>query len=281
VVVIISPLFTDYSGDCVSAPVRLVLDLCRIEHDGSLQSIVDATQKAWLIRDERGRMVNREQPTEIAMNKQLLELFRKACLTDDVRPGSFSANHLLVFGARHEVFMRRFEHAAKVCENNVEIGSLILLGSNRELRENEYSRNRSAKHSTDAEPLTESEMMRAVYEESGDGWIKNLEVQHVNAVVSGKTAPDTMDTLKRWLVNCPFRDQVNGEAPRTIIAVSSQPSLWYQKEVIDTAFDGTEVVVDITGPKTCGHTASEILGELAKALFQRLERVKRLTTATK
>jgi hypothetical protein len=269
----------DEEGRPAAALSRL-LSVLAVKHDGTLQSIVDATQKAWMrpAGTERWDLVD-SLPAEIA--ERIKPLCIELGLIKEVPPREKHYTYAFLLGATLPAVIGRLAYLFYNWKQGVHFNKLVILAGQRDLRENEtldIVLRSDVIAIGDREMLkdkwksvkTEKDMMQAIIEESvlPNGMRESIAVEVVDApkkLVDGKLVrPTTGDTVNAWLEKQP--------APGTCIAISSQPHVLYQQAVLATLLP-KEFPVETIGFQEKGHTKiTEILDALARFLYQENKR---------
>lgn len=234
-----------------------LLTLLNVTHDGSLQSIVQATQQQWLRKpgSERWDM------QEVHADKQahILELLHNLGCIDTVNATQQQYDYALLLGATVSRVRTRLAYLLDQWQQGVRFKYLIFLGSERPLDAKiesadllrDLSRYPYADHDWSATklPTTEYQMMRMVFDQT------ELPADFEKVIVIFINTPqqlepngtwrraNTMDTIREWLAQQP--------KPGSTLVVSNQPYVGYQDAVVRTGLPSTFSV------ETIGHRVSD------------------------
>ncbi|AXK60704.1 hypothetical protein [Candidatus Chromulinivorax destructor] len=245
-----------------------LLSLTDIEHDGSLASIVQATQKAdsgWMRKEgcERWDIVD----TNVANQNDFFDLFHKLHLVDEIVPQQQQYDYVLLMGAAYDRIASRLQYAIQLCKQGVRFDNVVILSGARPLTDAEITalqRDYNFKDSA-AVPATEAELMQFVY----DTIKKPENMDHIPVVLinapmkitkNGALArPTTGDTVIEWMKLNP----VVGSC----LVISNQPYVCYQDSVAKTLLPH-DFTVETVGEKSHDVTIGIYLDTLARNLYQ-------------
>jgi hypothetical protein len=270
----------DNQGKPSALLLRLLHEL-EINHDGTLASIVSATQKAWL------RPAGKER-WEMEMSfedkrSQLIPLFEQLGFVCEVVPRYDHYDYVLVLGALAERVRTRLAYLKHLWENGVKFDSIVFLGGSRPLQPdlesseillNRYHAELPASSTWQFDgvlPTTELEMMRFIFEQADlpDQW-KTLPLVWVDAPMiqtpEGKLRrPNTEDTIKTWLKQQP--------KPGRCLVISNQPYVYYQDAVVRTHLSGDFTIDSVGKSAEAGYAVSLYLDTIARTLYQEQKRL--------
>lgn len=245
-----------------------LLSLTDIEHDGSLASIVQATQKAdtgWMRKEgcERWDIVD----TNVENQNDFFDLFHKLHLIDEIAPQQQQYDYVLLMGAAYDRIASRLQYAIQLCKQGVRFDKVVILSGARPLTDAEITalqRDYNFKDSA-AVPATEAELMQFVY----DTIKKPENMDHIPVVLinapmkitkNGALArPTTGDTVIEWMKLNP----VVGSC----LVISNQPYVGYQDSVAKTLLPH-DFTVETVGEKSHDVTIGIYLDTLARNLYQ-------------
>lgn len=259
-----------------SVPLLSLLALLNIQHDGSWQSIVVATQKEWLRKpgSERWHM----EETVTAHQKEIVHLLQSMGCTVEVAPTRTHYDYVIILGATVTRVRSRLAYMIKLWNQGIRFNTIVLLGSDRPLDpaiepESALLKAEDSIFPFDPSwqfngvlPKTEGEMMRFVFDQMElPSGFENVTFTFVNTPMiptaqGGMRRANTMDTIKQWLSCNP--------KPGTCLAVSNQPYVGYQDAVMRTGLPATFAV------ETVGHAPSDsekiavYLDTLARWIYQ-------------
>ncbi|HEB41658.1 MAG TPA: hypothetical protein ENI08_01390, partial [Candidatus Dependentiae bacterium] len=222
-----------------------LLDATNIQHDGTLESIVKATQ----CRQDKGgwlRIPGKErwEVKEIFPEKraQLMTVFDKLGTIKEIEPTHNYYNYALILGATVPRMRSRLQYLIELWEKGVRFDSINVLVGQRPLDPNLESPEilldknntmipfRKDWQLTGDLPTTEAEAAKLIFEQSPlpAEW-DNLSVMFVDTPMqptgTGKLRrPTTQDSIIYWLKTDP--------KPGSILAISNQPYAHYQDTVL-------------------------------------------------
>ncbi len=244
-----------------SQPLLSLLSLLNIKHDGSLKSIVDATQKEWL----RAPGTERWQMDEIAIAKrdELIQLLNTLGCIEEVTPSRMEYDYALVLGAATPRVQLRFNYLITLWNSGVRFKTIVFLGGQRPL---DPTVDAIAWDQTAPTPTTEYDMMRYVFEHTKlpEGF-DQLPIIFVNTPMQstpdGKIRrPNTFDIVQQWISSNPI--------PGTCLAVSNQPYVGFQDTAVRTALPFS-FPLETVGQTVRAHELMSIhLDNLARWLYQ-------------
>ena len=219
-----------------------LLNFLQVQHDGSLESIVKATQQAWLRPKDKERWEIAERYEN--KREELLNHFSLVGIVDNIKPTNKHYDYVILLGCTAPTFRKRIAHLVKLFNAGTSFDKIVLLGSQRSLDSNLESveelldaHNKWLSFKPDWQqpasmPTTEIEMMKMIIDQTklpselsivpfifvdtpmqiaGDGTIRRA---------------TTADTIAQWLSASP--------KPGSCILISSQPYVGYQDAVART-----------------------------------------------
>jgi hypothetical protein len=268
----------------VSRDLLRLLELLGLYHDGTLESIVEATQNAWLrsSNTERWQLaaINYNAEKEIAI-KNLLE---KLGFTSERPPALSHYTYVILLASSVDDMCRRFAYLIDLWDKRIQFDRLICLAGSRPL-----------------DPLYESPELTYRSAETFLG-IKNLELSRnkktedsiMTWLYENAQLPQTLRKLPTTFVLTPMLKQSDGTVKRpttahtfhswletrpkkgTCLIVSNQPFVLYQHSVAQTEL--RDFTVDTVGPDaSLPLIVSEALDSVARWLFQEQLRLKQST----
>lgn len=224
-------------NDQLTAPLQELLKVTGIEHDDTLDSVVQATQKVWLRKPgtERWQMDNRWEE----LHDKVIPLFDQLGSLDAVQPSQKFYNYVLVLGATVNPVRARLAYALKLWQQGVRFDTLVFLVGARPLdpkkepatelfaRNNQFLPIRADWQESKQLPQTETEMARMVFDQAElpEDFKKSVKIVFVDTPMQEKLDgthrwPNTTDTIVHWLSNA--------TQPGSILAISNQPYVGYQ-----------------------------------------------------
>lgn len=264
-------------------PSNILLELCSlldIEHSGTLESIVAATQKAWL----RPAGTERWEFADLydAKRDQIMPLLEGMNCINDIVPSQKSYDYALMLGATAHRVRTRLAYLVRLWEKGVRFKHIIFATGARNLdpikeSEKELLTSDVAGLPVRPEwsfsgnlPTTETEMMKLVYEQSVlPDSMREVPVVFVDtpmqATASGQLRrPNTGDTIIHWLATSP--------SPGRCLVVSNQPFTAYQDTVVKT-FVPKGFTVETVGHEACENISIAVcLDSIARWLYQEQKR---------
>lgn len=251
-------------------PVPALVELAAIfgiSFDGSLRSLNHALQDQWYGLERIFRM---REPLDQAAEARAWRLLEQLGLRRPVAapPGDYAG--ALLLGAKVRAVRRRLAYVMAQGQD-VRVGRLILLGSQRRLQDAEHADLRAADAEWQAPgipwPATEGEMMRYVCRHSASGVpFQLVEVPLVKDQDGVCRYPNTEDTVQEWLRSQP--------AIGRYLVVTTQPSA-YQVEVVRNALPPRFTVAGCLGPPSPQLRLDDYLDCVAKLLFEEVRRTER------
>lgn len=261
----------------LSPTVTKILEITSIEHDGSLDSIVQGTQKAWLRKPgvERWQMEKKYEQ----LRPQLEPLFEPLGVIDEVQPSQKNYDQLLILGATVFRMRTRLAYALKLWDSGIRFNKLVFLVGQRprdpevESPEKLFDRNntelaiRKDWQEPTLIPATETDMARMVVDQTDlpKDFKDSVEIIFMDTPMQptpdgGTRRPSTADTIQLWL------QKTHPQGP--ILAISNQPYVGYQHAVIKS-FVPKELIIETAGPKADSKQSVDVmLDNLARWLFQ-------------
>ncbi len=282
-------------GQRPNNPLKALLALMGIEHDGTLADIVKKTQAAWLRRagQERWDMENQYQDRTV----EIVSLLGKIGVLKEIKPQHASYDYLLVMGAALPRMRERLKHAIDLANEGVHVDNVVLLAGQRpinptiEPQETFYDRgNKDLPIRPDwvapkEMPQTEYDAMRMIFDQAQlpEHW-KNARMYVLNGnqedpvidyadkttkiifvntpmqqVADGsERRPNTGDTVKTWLTSHPVMG--------SCLVMSNQPYVGYQHAVAQSLLPG--FACETVGKASTTENIGVHLDNLARWLYQ-------------
>jgi hypothetical protein len=223
-----------------------LLDLFEIDHNSTLTGVHQALQEKWY---QAGKL--RAEITEGQAHKRdaSMKLFEALGMVASAPARNDHYSHSLLLGATETAVTKRLDHIASEWNRGVRFQMMSLLGSTRSMIDGKERK----------EFRDEAEMMRAIYEEKRNGFPWSVQPSVLKAKPSpGKKHAGTAETLELWNRNA---------APGTVLLVSSQPFVEYQRLVAEEVMPNRSI--DATGYAAPGSTpVTTYLDNIAKMVFQ-------------
>lgn len=275
-----SRLLFDNNGN-PSQPLQALLELTGIEHDGTLSSIVEKTQKQWLRAAGKERWeIDEMFPEKRAEALALLDTL--GCIAE-VKPTHTHYDYAVVLGTTVQRVRTRLQYLINLHNAGVQCNKIIVLGSERPL-------DAMLEHATvlldcnngflackpnwslksDA-PKTETEMMKMVYDQAElPDSFANIPVTFIDTrMIKNDNGtlrrPSTGDTIHSWLATNPEEG--------SCLFISNNPFIGYQDSVVRT-FMPTNFIVETVGAATTNDVKLSVhLDNCARWLYQ--EKIRR------
>lgn len=195
-------------------PLLAILELCQIDHEHSLDSIVEATQSAWFQKGkERWEFEDRYEDQK----DRIFGLLKELQVLDEVLPDEESYDYVFVHGGLYTRARARFAYLSRLIKSGMQFKSIIVLSGERDL-------DPLLEKSILQDAATEIEMMKIVAGETD--LPEDLPVEFVSACKKGKWRPTRGDTIIQWLKSEP--------KPGKCLAISNQPFVGYESAVLRT-----------------------------------------------
>lgn len=243
-----------------------LLDLMQIEHDGTLESIVEQTQKYWLLPAGKERWQVVDLPPEIS--SQVIALAYPLGLMDEIRPLQTTYDYCLIVGASVKPLKARFNYMCQLWAEGIRFSEVIFLASERPL-----------------DPMienypgcaTESDVARAIWNDTViPDEVRALPVTFIYAPMihseNGVRRATMVDTIQSWL----------GLSPNsgTCLFVTSQPYCFYHNAVTKICIPAS-FISETVGPAASPNIqkGSVLLDSIARWLYYEL-RAKKNNTPT-
>jgi hypothetical protein len=234
-----------------------LLELLAVNHDGSLDSIVKATQSSWLrpVGHERWDIpASKNMPT-----KKIFVLLERLGLLETQHAKKNNYNYALVLGANYTKSKQRLSFLLEQYNRDVKFDKIYILGSSRLITNDEK------KYFNKNIPTTEYAMLTQLTKDLLlEQKIKNIPIKILNTPQKrdksgAKIRANTGDTIKQWL-SLDLK-------PGSLLVISNQPYNLYQDAVIKTLVPD-KYKADTIGPASDEKNISVHLDNLARVLYQ-------------
>jgi len=253
-----------------------ILEATKIEHDGTLKTIVAETQKHWLRPAGQERWEN-----QTLLNfpcDDLPPLFEKLSLIQEIKPLHQHYDYAVLLGATLNTVRNRLAYMIALHNSGIRFDSIIVLGGKRPLDNKIESPELLLNNSSTALPskqnwqfngqlpTTETEMMKFVFDQTDTpaAW-NTIPLIFVDAPMQpaengSLRRPNTQDTVDEWL-------KEYHPKPGSVLSISNQSYIGYQDAVLRKALP-KEFVVETVG-KACSDTKQPtvILDSLARWIY--------------
>lgn len=238
-----------------------LLAYMQVAHDGTLPSIVQATQRAWL----RPAGVERWQLEELPESdkKEVLRLAQQLGFINAVKPAQQQYDYCLILGATTGSMRIRLNTVVALWQQGVRYNQIFLLVGDRPLDKS-------------VEPeaerwQTESEAMRHLWEEQEmPAALREIPCTLITAPMikdaTGKfRRPTTKDTIDAFLAKNPVAG--------SCCCISNQPAVLYQQAVIRALLPDSWSVETIGAATSLAQQkAATVLDMIARCLYASLHR---------
>ncbi len=264
-------------NNMLSPALKNILEITNIPHDGTLESVVQETQKVWLRKPGTERWQMEKKFEEL--RPQLEVAFKQLGILDEIKPSHNTYDTALILGATLSTIRNRLAYALELWKSGIRFDSLVFLVGERPLdpekesRQELFDRNNKqlAIKATWQEPVelpkTETEMAKMVFDQTElpQGFLDHVKVYFIDTPMQstpegGTRRPNTGDTIKLWLDEMPH--------PGSILAISNQPYVGYQHAVLKTLVP-KELSFQTVGQKVGTiQNVDVMLDNLARWLYQ-------------
>ncbi len=248
-----------------------LLALTQIDHDGTLPSIVQLTQKpqaGWLRQPGTERWDIVDKPIEHA--DLFLQLFTRLQLRDEIKPIATSYDYILWMGAAYPEVEKRLSHLIQLWDSGIRYQQFVVLAGARPLTQTEKDAlaTKYGQENT-GELVTEADAMRFVYNHiTMPDAMKSVSIVVIDVPMKetdkGLVRPTTGDTIDAWMALSPFAG--------SCLVISSQPYVHYQDSVVKTLLPKT-FTVETIGAASQSTKIGLYLDTLARFLYQEKKRL--------
>jgi len=268
-----------------STELLKLLDVMGVQHDGSLQSIMQATQKAWLRQAGKERWQIGDQ---FAQKRDIvMPLLTNMGFVHEQKVTQNQYDYALVLGATMQRMRSRVAYLLKQVTAGIHVGKIIVLTGLRD-RSNDIETEsvilgttqtdlpiKKDWHLTGALPATETDMIKLIFEQTDfPDVFKSIPVEFINTPVQMAKdgtlrRPNTADTVHAWLATSPV--------PGSCLAVSNQPYNLYQDTIIRNSLPSTFMLetvgagVDISEKAQKQENIAVFLDTLARYIFAKTQ----------
>lgn len=249
-------------------PLINLLSVCGIVHDGSIESIIAATQKDQPIGFLRAKGKERWQLTSYYANSEnaIIQQCRQLSMIEEIKPSTFCYEYAIVHGGTINGMRSRIAFLTNLWKEGYRWHNLVILTGQRPLdpiiesqttlidKNNGYLVFKTEWHLT-ISPTNETDMVRMILEQSvlPAAW-KNIPITIVDTPLQKKETeicrPTTIDTMHQWLSTDPV--------PGSILAISHQPFIGYQDAVVRSILP-KEFILETVGPQAESPIESAVL----------------------
>ncbi|MBI2344833.1 hypothetical protein HYV10_02040 [Candidatus Dependentiae bacterium] len=246
-----------------------LLDLTNVLYvDGTLSSVVDETQKHWLRKPnfERWDIENSfgDHQEEIYQISEQLNLFSA------VKPQYKQYEYVFILGSLFASMKNRMTFLVDLWNQGIRFNNIVFLAGSRPRNaaqgENQTALEEWSNIKIEYMPETETELLKFVYdhalmpEEMRKIPVDIIDVPMLQNSDGAMRRPTTADTIKWWLKTDP--------RPGKILAISSQPYVWYQNSVLKTLLPSSYEVDTVGQACSSDQKIGLLLDTLARILYQ-------------
>lgn len=212
-----------------------LLEVTGVQHDGSLSSIVDATQKAWIRPAGKERWQIGHLPHE--QNAEIVRIASDMGFLKEIVPTQDSYDYGIVFGATVRPMQLRVDYMIQLWKEGIRFNNIVILCSERPL-------------DPAVEPIydlcaTEADAARYIWVNSDiPDELRALPTQFVSVPMlaeGGKVRrASTLDTIEAWL-------KTNPKSGSSLF-ISNQPYCLYQNSVVAPAIPSSFTYETVGAP---------------------------------
>lgn len=238
----------------ITPDLKELLKVMEVEQDGTAQSIVKATQKAWLrpVGKERWHIQDNLTPIQ---KKAVMDYGAKAGFFNEIKPLYFDYDYAVILGATTSRIKKRLDLLVKMSEQGVRFKKVILLSGERPLDPSGESIHEGCK--------TEGDTLEYLWR--ANPLSKKVAWKHFKhpmiSTPSGIRRPTTIDTYRLWLASNP--------PPGRILAVSNQPYCLLQQLVAQNIMPkGFTYETVGEAPELSSINAQTLLDTVARCLYE-------------
>lgn len=267
-------------------PTQLTSELLaalKLEHDGTLQNIVEVTQKHLL----RPAGKERWQSPESVYQEQastIIPILKQLGLMQDVRAEEKDYRYGILLGATVTNVRKRLAFLIEEWNRGVHVDELVILAGQRSLdlefeslvvlydRKNSILPIKQSWSEPQDKPKTETEMIHMVLEQAllPEGLAKIprtfIDASMQKNVDGSMRRPTTGDTVNAWLAQNP--------APGNCLVVSCQPYVTYQDSVMRTLMPALFTIETVGAQAIEPESLATLLDTVARILYQEYQAFK-------
>lgn len=243
----------------VTQPLLDLLQVQKVEHDGTLSSIVQATQKSWIrpAGKERWEIDN----TQFVSTDEVWKLIDTLGLRAEIKPADAKYDYVLLMGATAMRMKLRLEYFVQLVQQGISYEQLVVLVGQRPLTDEEKEFLKQNYNMSDVQ--TESDAARVIFQNISDEMKKKMHIISVPMLDDGKGGmrrPNTADTVNAWLAT--------GAKSGSCVAISNQPFVAYQHSVIRGLLPQEFSLQTVGGASGNDARIGVYLDSLARILYQ-------------
>lgn len=249
--------FWDSSGTLSPLVVQL-LAILNIEHDGTIPTLIEVTQKNFLRPPDQERWQISEKYPEKRLH--VLEILSALGMIKEIAPLDSQYEYALLPGQLLSRVKIRINHLLSLWNQGIRFNTLVVLSGARQLDPHEEAFEPRFKNAK-----TEFEMIKIIFEQIDmPDELRALPTVFIDTpqqqTVQGTLRrPNTADTILQWLHTNP----VSGSC----LIISNQPFIGYQHAVFKTLLP-KHFTAETVGSKAPEHTLlAEYLDNLARWMY--------------
>ncbi len=244
------------------AALTELLDILHIEHDGTLPSLIEATQREFLRKPgtERWNVPDLHEEKK----EQLIPIFKKMGLVLEKLPEKKEYEAALILGSANRSIEKKIDLLTRLIQKGTIIKSIVILSGERILSENE--RNAVAQdYKVPIETLkTEADSIFCILccmLQKAQLTIPIKAIRCLNTVMPNGTIirPTRLDTIQKWIEECNPNEG-------NYLAFSIQPHSIFEKNVIESAIP-ENIHVEVIAPEWQNVRVAVYLDAIARALY--------------
>jgi hypothetical protein len=235
--------------------LKQLLEVMAVSHDGTPQSIVEATQKKW-IRPAGKERWEVEDTLTAAQRTAVMDFCTKKGFFREIKPAHLNYDYAFILGATVSRMEKRMAYLAKLADSGVRFKKVILLSGARPLDASVEAIPEGCKTECDAmEYLWKAQPLS-----------KQVPWKHyphpMITMAEGKTRrPTTADAFALWMKDTP--------QPGRCFFVSNQPYCLYQHAVAENLMPSTFEYETVGTPAEASwQNAAVMLDTIARCLFE-------------
>jgi len=247
---------TVYGKEEVPPALLQLLQVMEVSHDGTLRSIVDATQARWIRPAGKERWEIADLPAE--KKERVIDLAEELGFFGEIVPKHGEFDYALVLGATVFRMQKRIETLIRLWDAGVRFHQIVFLTGQRPLDPSVEALTEIC--DTESEAAEVLWRLAPVSEDMG-----LVPVTFVSApmfsTAAGIRRPTTGDSIDSWLHS--------GPKPGRCLFISSQPYCLYQDAVVQMRLPA-EFKAETVGDGTNGRkqNAAVVLDTIARWLYQ-------------
>lgn len=242
-------LLSSLSGSLVNDDLKQLLTVMEVPNDGTLPSIVEATQKTWIRSAGKERWHIENNLSEIQA-KAVMDFCSKNRFFIEIMPTKKSYDYAVILGATVATMKKRIGFLEKIAQSGVDFKQVVLLSGARPL---------DLKIETAPEGCkTEGEALAYLWKACPLS--KQYASAHFDCSMVEARRPTTADTYNLWLASKPKAG--------SCFMISNQPYCLYQQLVAE-AIIPKEFTFETVGPASDPSKANPaaLLDTIARCLY--------------